>query len=894
MASISLSLPPSARLFCEARERLAAGLAAGRLGAEYVAACSDAADEYFRERLAECAASAPEAPFALVAVGGYGRRELCPGSDLDALAIFAGDVPEDASHLARCLFHPLWDMGLEVGHGVRGLDECLALSAEDFQVFASFLDLRFLAGDESVFARLSRRLDDELFPAYSGRFLAWLGDCNAARGVRFGEAGAVLEPNVKEGLGGLRDYHQALWLMRLAEAGGRAAGEGDSRFAAEWEELRKNAAFLLLARSRLHLLCRRKNDKLHFEHQEKLAESLGFSGMEGALAVEVFLASLLRRMAEIKALREALWPALAEALGAAIGRAAEGAEGAETAEMAEMVDDGVERAPEGLRFAAGLPREALGERILPLFTACAELGLPLSYEARRMVRAEAGRLAEVVAASPDTVGRRSFFALTRIMMADAKGAALEGMLETGVLAAIVPEFSRVAHLVRFDVYHVHPVGRHTLEAIRRLREAAAPDMASGPFSAVYAGLEHPERLFWGALFHDVGKGLGGGHSEKGARIAEGALRRFGLDPEAVGDVAFLVRNHLFLADVSGSRDLSDRDALAHWAGKMGSTQRLDMLLLLTWADSLATGPSAWSSWKESLLLELYGKVRALIESGRLFDEHDAGRMLRARDKVRSLCGGRFRPEELEGRLENMPPRYLATVSPEDIAVHLDMLRELDEAIVEDKRMAPGGRGGRGVAVVDPRPAPGGGYVTTVAAMNARRLFVTVAGVLALYDINIVAAEVYVWDDAAAILIFRVGDPPDALYAEEVWARVRRSIKYAQTGKLSLDYRLAEKRDAFLARKAGPGGGKAPEITVDNDASELFTLVEVGADDRVGLLYDIAGALCDLDLEVHLAKASTAGDRIRDVFYVRSWDGGKVCDRERLAELRGALLHRLKR
>ncbi len=885
MTSSTTSLPPSARIFSEARERLAAGLSAGRLGAEYVAACSDAADAYFRERLAECSPAAPGAPFALVAVGGYGRRELCPGSDLDALAIFAGDVPEEAAGLAKCLFHPLWDMGLEVGHGVRGLGECLALAAEDFQVFASFLDLRFLAGDEGVFAELSRRLREELFAAHTGRFLAWLGVRNEARGARFGDAGAVLEPNIKEGLGGLRDYHQALWLMRLAEAGGREAGEGDSRFAAEWEELRKNAAFLLLARSRLHLLCRRKNDKLHFEHQEKLAEELGFSGIDGALPVEVFLASLLRRMAEIKALREALWPALAEALGA---------EGGRTSLAGEAVADGVERTSEGLRFADGLSSLAIGERILPLFAACAELGVPLSYEARRMVREQAGRLAEVVAAAPGAAGRRAFFDLTRIMMADAKGAALEGMLETGVLSAIVPEFDRAAHLVRFDVYHVHPVGRHTLEAVRRLREAASKESGAGPFAEVYAGLEHPERLFWGAFFHDVGKGLGGGHSEKGARIAEAALRRFGLDPEETGDVAFLVRNHLFLADVSGSRDLSDRNALAHWAGKMGSTRRLDMLLLLTWADSLATGPSAWSSWKESLVWELYAKVRALIESGRLFDEHDAGRMLRARDKVRSLCGGRFSPEELEGRLENMPPRYLATVSPEDIAVHLDMLRELDAAIVEDKRMVPGGRGGRGVAMVDPRPAPGGGYVATVAAMNVRRLFVTVAGVLALHDINIVSADVYVWDDEAAILIFRVGDPPDALYADEVWARVRRAIKYAQTGKLSLDYRLAEKRNGFLAKKAGPGGGKAPEVSVDNEASELFTLVEVGADDRIGLLYDIAGALCDLDLEVHLAKASTSGDRIRDVFYVRSWEGGKVCDRERLAELRGALAHRLQR
>ncbi len=890
------SLPQSAVRYGEARNLLADGLMAGRLGAAYASDASDATDAYFTRRLEECADLATGAPFALAAVGGYGRRELCPGSDLDVLVIYADDLPLSAAGLAKCLFHPLWDMGLEVGHGVRSVDECLSLAAGNFQVFASFLDLRFLAGDRTVFATLSRRLDEALFPSLSGDFLAWLAEANKARGARFGEAGAMLEPNLKEGLGGLRDYHQALWLMRLAEARGNAAGRGDSLFAEEWEELRDHASFLLTVRGVLHVVSRRKNDKLHFEYQEKAAEVLGYSAMDGALAVEVFLAALLRRMAEVKALREALWPVLFAALGA--GEA--GAPSPDSASTAgqdnssesgdgELAACGLARASEGLSFLPGLSDDEAGARIPELFRASARLGVPLDYETRRRVRREVRRLAGFAAGDPLGFGKAAFEAATAIMMRDASDAALDVMLETGVLAALVPEFARVSDLVRFDVYHVHPVGRHTVEAIRRLRRAAAGE---GPFAWVFPRLRKPERLYWGAFFHDIGKGLGGGHAEKGARIAEEVMRRLGFADEDVADVVFLVRNHLFLAERATSRDLTDKNALARWAARMGGVDRLDMLVLLTWADSLATGPSAWSSWKESLVSELHARLRTLIASGRLFDEHDASRMLWARDKVRGLCADAFPLEELEARLENMPPRYLVNVAPEDIAAHLSMLRELDAAIAEDKRMVPGGRGGRGVAVLDCKPAPCGGFTLTLAAMYARRLFVTAAGVLALHDVNIVSGEAYVFGDDAVIQRFRVDDPPDILFADEVWARVRRAIKYAQTGKLSLDYRLAEKRNGTLARRAGPGSGRGPDIAVDNAASELFTLIQVEAADRIGLLYDIAHVLCDLDLEVHLVKAATSGDRIRDVFYVRGAEGAKIEDRVRLTELRRALAHRL--
>ena len=347
--------PPSAALLVEGRALLDAALADGRVGVAYVAALADAYDRYFRQRLEERAtAGVSGASFALLAVGGYGRRELCPASDIDVLLVFGGETPADAPELARFLFFPLWDLGVELGHGARTIAECLALAKTDPQVLATFIDLRFVAGDEDVAKGLASRMEADVFPFEAAGFADWLDAGNEARRRAHGDAGGMLEPNLKNGLGGLRDWQQVRWLIRLA----RSRGGDTSALVAELAALDADGRFLLAARNHLHRLSGRANDKLYFEFQERLAGAMGFADEAGHKGVERFLSQLLRRMADIKALRQSLWPLLAGACGAV-----------DLDAPATPVADGVELAPEwacALRRACPTPRPWKGcGRFLP-------------------------------------------------------------------------------------------------------------------------------------------------------------------------------------------------------------------------------------------------------------------------------------------------------------------------------------------------------------------------------------------------------------------------------------------------------------------------------------------------------------------------------------------------
>lgn len=867
--------PQSAAMLVEGRALLDAALADGRVGVEYVEALADAYDRYFRDRVVERQAEdGPEAGFALLAVGGYGRRELCPASDIDVLLVYAGETPEAASDFARFLFFPLWDMGLELGHGVRSVAECLSLAKDDPQVLASFLDLRFVAGDASVAQDLSARLERNVFVGRAPAFADWLAKNNEVRRRSYGDAGGMLEPNLKNGLGGLRDWHQVRWLLRLAQA----RTSDTSAVSPALPGLDAQGRFLLEVRCHLHRLAGRANDKLYFEFQERVANALHFADDATGRGVERFLGRLLRAMADIKAERQMLWPLLLGACG-----------GLDLATPPTPVAEGVEDAPEGLRFTSNLSDPAAMESLWPLLLASARSGRPLSHDTSCRLRELAHPLADLARVSPRT-GRAIYEAMGRIMQEDADGLALEVLLETGVLGAILPEFARVADIVSFDLYHVHPVGRHSLEAVRLL----AAIRREGPkrYAELLDGLEHQEWVFWGALLHDVGKGLGGGHAEKGGERAEAMLAGLSAPPEDRRAVATLVREHLLLPEMATGRDLADPDVVAGVAGRVATVEMLDMLTLIARCDGVATGPQAWTGWKESLVFELAAKVRQAIRLGRLFDARDAAIMLETRDTLRELARGRFSPEELERTLLAMPPRYLVAVPSQTILSHLDLLASLDAAEAESRRMHSSAKGEGEVVVLDHhRLEDETGFAVTVAARHVRSLFPTVAGVLALHDLSIHDADVFVWDNGVTLITLRTGNPPDVLYADEVFARVGRAIRYTLCGKLFLDYRLSQKRGSFACGRTLKGPKSPPEVVVDNRISDLFTVVEVACDDRVGLLYDVARTLFELRLQTHLAKVMTPAGRVRDVFYIRC-AGGRVEDPEQVAEIKAALLHRL--
>lgn len=850
-------------------------------GADLPRRLADCMDGYFRARLAEVwPARAPrpeDSPFALIAVGGFGRRELCVHSDVDILVLYERKIPAEALDLAQSLLFPLWDLKFDLGHGFRSVKECLALARDDFQVLASLLDARLLAGSRTVFASFIEKLAAKVLARRRDRFTDWLQERGRERLARFGDARGLLEPDIKEGMGGLRDYHQILWLGRAHYNAGSVADlvRGGRLTEAEGLVLRDQAGFLFTVRNHLHLAAGRRTDRLGLEHQERIAAALGYGEAPdreraGARPVERFLARLHREMSWLRALNASFWAALP-------GRCA----GRPGPCDREAVAPGVVRVGGELGFdlPRGYPDDPLA--LARIFVAAAATGLPLSWSARRLVSGHLHLVKERLVRDPEAA--RAF---RDALLSGRAALVLEAMLETGYLAAFLPEFGRVQDLVEFDTYHIHPVGWHTVCAVGFLDELAA-GRGEERFLALWAEAADREALLLAALFHDIGKGLGGGHADRGADLAEAVLARWGVPEKTAEGAVFLVRHHLLLVEMATRRDLGDETVVASCAGLIGSRERLAQLHLLTWADSRATGPRVWSGWMAGLVAELAAKVRHILDRGSLASPHAMQRIRRARDVIRERARGRVSPDILERGLADMPIRAFLSLEPEDILDHLDLVRRLAAQVEEDRRRKPSGVAGQGVVVFAAREREQAGlWEATVAALDSPVLFASIAGVLALHDINILSAEGFLWRGGSAVHIFRVADLPDFLPPAELWERVRLSLISALTGRLSLDWRLSEKRASFLARRSLD---LPPSVALDNRASDFYSVVEVGAADRVGLLYDLARTMFGLGLTVHLAKAATYGDRAADTFYVRDEQGQKLEDPGRMEAVREALL-----
>jgi [protein-PII] uridylyltransferase len=858
-------LPSSARRLKAARSALfdrAKGGAVGGFAWEH----THLVDRYFEERIVEIGPQ-PFA-FALIAVGGYGRGRLCPGSDVDVLVIFARRIPKAAEPFVKALLFPLWDLGLDLGHGVRTVSDCISLAGRDFQVLASLMDARPLAGEASVFAGLRTAFEAKALRKKGRTFAENLREHNLARAVQYGDATGMLEPELKNGLGGLRDGQQVFWLTRVMTA----LGTKPLFLPEELARLRDDQAFVNRVRTALHLSAGRKNDRLFFDLQPPTARLMGFAAPGDSpevtgRGVEFFLSRLHQSMVRIKAMREAVFREGFPVPGAA--------------PLPEPSIRNIGLDARGIYFEH--QDRVTPDDVLGAFLESARSGLPLTWSARRLIRRDPDRFAARLARIPETLST-----LVEIFGSPKSGPACDGLLGTRLLPALIPEFARVEHLIQFNDYHVHPVGRHTLATIDHLAgfKAARSD---APEWAVETAtrISRYDRLILAAFFHDLGKGEAG-HSKAGAAIARDVLARFGRDRKTIDEVAFLVLHHLLIPKTATRRDLSDERVIAGVAALAGTAERLDMLCLLSTADSMATGPRAWNSWSQTLFAELYFKARRLLLHGPMAGPDAASRMDRARTRAAEACAD-LDPDFVDAALRAMPPRAFLALDAPTLAGHIRLVKRLWAAVAEDRMRKPSTIGGKGVNRIDVAPGRAKGtFRLTIAALDRPGLFATMAGALSLHGLNILGADLFTWADDTAVDVFTVGEPPDNLFADEVWARVGRSIAYALVGKLDLAARLEERRNSPLHKgRAAPR--LRPIVTVDNQGSDFYTIIEVAAPDRIGFLYDMARTLVGHGLTIHLAKITTIKGRAADIFHVRADTGGKLTDPERIKTVRHALL-----
>lgn len=796
-------------------------------------------------------AELPSSGIALVALGGYGRRELAPASDLDFLLLYRGWSSAQITALNRQVMYPLWDSQREIAGRVREPRDVLR-SLDRIDEICALLDTRLLAGDPGLLADVEQSVRRKLDRSRAS-FFKDLVRASTERHARYGHAGHLLEPNIRDSAGGLRDVHTLFWASKLLPGAEGLLGLAAAGHLSELDAGLVAAAhsFLLRLRIELHLITGRHQDQLYLAEQDDLARRLGYSEDGGAGPADRVMRDLYAHARDAEAVVHSFWDRITHRRR----RRWRSTGSASVGDGCVLVHGRIEV------IAVTHPRDDPAGW-LRVFRRAVQHDVPLG-------RGSLNRLHEEVtqAASVDwsAEGRDVFL---DILQSGAHGVrALEAMDSTGFLTALIPEWEAIRCFPQRDLYHRYTIDRHLLAVAAELAASRASDERD--IRDAWSRIDDAQSLFVAALLHDVGKGRGGDHSEIGSELAGEAARRMGLDERRVSDVAFLVREHLTLVVLATRRDLNDPRTITEAMARVGDPRRLAMLFLLTRADSLATGPEAWSSFRASLVRELYARTQQRFEGG---PEAPAEMSQRLSDLAPALGLSREETEQLVGP---MPEAWSVGLDLDAARRQLDLLREpraQGEVLTAVHTLA---EADEFIVVAPDRPG----------------LFATVAGALALRGVDVHSAEIYTRSDGVAIEVFRVRGAHDAI-SDERWAKVRDDIRAALDHRLDVDEALGRKTAQSRRRGIGPRQRPHVQLQVDNDASETHTVVEVHTEDRVGLLRVITKALADAGCDVSLAKIATYGVDAVDVFYLRDLEGRKITESEhlrRISERLGAAL-----
>jgi len=801
-------------------------------------------------------------PYAIIALGGYGRKEQCLHSDVDVLLLFKKKVPDEAKDLVQEVFYPLWDIGLEVAHATRSLRESATLASQDFEVLTSLLDARFLCGISALYSDLMERLRGKVLRRHGRAYVAWLAERNRERHSRYGDSTYLLEPNLKEGMGGLRDYHAMLWMGRAAY---HIAEPRDLELSGylshdEFESLCEALSFVKTVRNWLHHLSGRKCDQLYFEYQVRLAKDLGYRQENGRQAVEGFLGELHGQMEFLK--RQHLM---------FLKRVINAKKSGRRKAPRRTVTAGIETVRDALDFESPEAILQNPRLLIKIFEKSAVLGQPLAAGASRLVKEFLYLVDERFQRSPTVIK-----SLKRILFASPHAFnVLNEMLTTGLMTALIPEMKGIVNRIQYDEYHLYPVDKHSLRTVQTLKQFrdAPLDAPDAFYRDLYKEMGSPELLLWAGLFHDTGKGEQdqADHARQGEQIVRRVFSRMGFSEKEIETISFLVREHLFLIHTATRRDINDEKIIVQSARHVADIERLKMLYLLTVADSKATGPKAWNDWKAALLKELFFKIHHIFQEGVLATRAAADVVEKKRKEVFQR-GVSMSESALQTLFEHMSPRYLLYTPSEEIVRHAELYQRLDPA----------------PCVLDVQNDPQKDYRTaTICARDFPGLFSTVAGVFTLNNLDILTAQINTWRNHIALDIFRVKAPADTLFEANVWDQVNKDLSAALGGRLSLSAALDQKVRAYqsLRRKLPRQPDK---IIVDNESSDFFTIIEIYTHDFPGLLYRITNTLFQCRLDVWVAKIATKADQVVDVFYVRDFDGQKVDSPEQVTAVEEAI------
>jgi [protein-PII] uridylyltransferase len=802
---------------------------------------------------------------AIVAVGGYGRGELAPYSDLDLLFLLPYKRTPYTEQVVEYLLYVLWDSGLKVGHSTRSVEECLSHAKSDLTIRTALLEARYVCGDQGLFRNLQRRFDGDVMRGGAAQFVEAKLAERDARHLRVGDSRYQLEPNVKEGKGGLRDLHTLIWIAKyiyhiddvkeLVELGVLSAAESQRFVRAQ--------SFLWTVRCHLHYLAGRAEERLTFDLQAEISRRMGYTDHAGSRGVERFMKRYFLVAKDVGDLTR-IFCAILEAEQKRRRRLAWVRWGAGRRRLAGFVIDG-ERLT--------IPSEDFFQRdpvaLLRLFHVAQQNGLDIHPRALRAARHSLRLIDRRLREDPEA--NRLF--LDILTSRKDPEIALRRMNETGVFGRFIPDFGRVVAQMQYDMYHVYTVDEHTLFAIGILAKIESGQLRDElPLATQIAPTIISRRaLYVAVLLHDIAKGRGGDHSLIGERIAKKLGPRLGLSAEETETVAWLVRWHLLMSNTAFKRDVDDPQTIRDFAERVQSPERLKLLLVLTTADIRAVGPQVWNGWKAALLHELYQRTIDVISGGFAVEGRDS-RIAAAQAAARQLLPD-FTEEEWQSFVARGYPFYWLSLDAATHARHARLMRDADA---------------RGVPLVVEKRIDAARAVTEITLYTADHpgLFSRIAGALAVSGANIVDAKIMTMSNGMALDTFWVQDQSGGAFDRpDKLERLAEICEKVLTGELKLHVELA--RPSAVPNRTRVFA-VAPRVLIDNKASALHTVIEVNGRDRPGLLYELTRELTRLNLQVSSAKISTYGEKVVDVFYVKNLFGHKVEHPAKLADIQRTL------
>ena len=844
----------------------------------------------------------------IAATGGYGRGLLAPFSDIDLLFLTDDEPSPEILAVVEFILYCLWDLGLKVGHATRSVNQCIEAAAEDTTILTTLLDARRIAGDEAPFTMFQARYIVACMEAGPGGFIAAKQKERSLRHQRYGESPFLVEPNIKEGRGGLRDMQTLYWLCRYTfgrgeprELVGPGAPLGGLLTEQEAKRARRSWDFLWTVRFHLHYVAGRAEERLTFDMQPVVGARMGYTRHGRQVGVERFMRHYFLTAREVMRLTHVLEPAV---LRQALGPPAHSAETDDAMRAAGfMLSDGQILQAPGIDFdrepiqmmrllafayarrrpihplamhelircerrAASLRGNAEASAVL-LDLICGErpqrreaAGRPASQANPADPRPPEQRPAELRAPEPRPDGARWLHVLN----------------ETGLLGRLIPPWSRIVGQMQFDTYHVFTVDEHTIEAVRILGtlEGGALADAVPVANTLVEDLQSRRALYVATLLHDVAKGRGGDHSELGSELALQICPMLGLSAEETETVSWLVLHHLLLSQTAFRRDIDDPKTILDIADTIQSPERLKLLLLLTVVDMRAVSSKVWNAWKAALLRELYTRVAEVLAGGLSTTERDA-RVSRAKDEARLLLKDEgFSAVEIERFLGLGYAGYWLSFDDEVHARHARMIRD------SELRDAP--------LTIETQPLPARAVTeVTVYTTDHAGLFSRIAGALAVAGASIVDARIHTMTNGMALDTFWIQDAADGAFdAPHRLARLSSLVEQALAGRLDLASEIARVSRSMMGRRMR-AIHVPPRVVVDNRASNTHTVIEINGRDRPGLLHDVTDAISQQGLQIASAHITTYGVRAVDVFYVKDVFGLKISNEQKLSDLREALL-----